>query len=154
MFTSVSDIFQLNFKFTMTFYWDSWYETDYYISSHSLLERLWIIYISIELCFGLDCNIKNLRCMFLLLLISIPYMIYNNWIKKSRYVCTILILPPYRMSLLIWSDALNEEQYIYFMHPNLWFISCVYTNTCLGIFIYTCRAYVLGPTYIFSVTLW
>ena len=96
----------------------------------------------------------NLRCLFLISLIAIPYMTCNMWIKHSRYVFTIYNCPPLKISFLIWTHKKNREQYIDHRNYNSWFISCVSTNTFLGNLICTYREYVLGHTYIGIITLW
>ena len=96
----------------------------------------------------------NLRCLFLLSLISITYMTYNMWIKYSWYFFNMPIYPPRRMSFLIWTNMQNREQDIYSRHLSSWFLSLVCTNIFLWNLFCTCRAYVLVHTYLVIVTLW
>ena len=78
----------------------------------------------------------------------------NAWIKYSQFVCTIFIIPPRRISFLIWRHTRNREQYIDFRNPKFSFLPSVCNNTCLWNYICTRRAYVLGQTYIDSDPLW
>ena len=81
-------------------------------------------------------------------------MTYNAWIKHYQYVCTMPICPPHRMTSFKWPHQKNRGWYIYHSHSNTSFFSITCTNTWLGHLICTCRVWVLGHTYIDSITLW